>query len=321
VIVSFAGRSISSVNQLKNVLGIYPEGWQVPLVYRREGKRQEILVALRPLHRESELKGPAEPPSRPGRPPGPPDQPPVPDGEEPPPGSPERRPGDAPPLGQRQKVEPPAEWKHLFEARPGFANYYFNRLERDRVLAGLSRFSGLKGYPGRWKLGGTTADGSPFVLTLAEQGAGLKLDEKRVYFQPLDGSDPVDEPPGTGGLLIALEQLKTLLTTGPDAFAECQYVGTEPLDGRGPSVDVVRTLRNGVHVRWFFAPDDGRLVGFDSFLEQDVDPASVRVEELALVGGQLLPRVWTARSGDRVFDRFEVQSAELLPGRSAGQGN
>src|SRR5262249_3366108 len=30
--VSFAGRPLSSVNQFKNVLGLYPRGWRVPMV-------------------------------------------------------------------------------------------------------------------------------------------------------------------------------------------------------------------------------------------------------------------------------------------------
>ncbi len=54
-IVSFAGRPIRSVNQFKNVLGIYPKGWKLPLVYRREDRKQEIFVRLRGLHRQSEL--------------------------------------------------------------------------------------------------------------------------------------------------------------------------------------------------------------------------------------------------------------------------
>lgn len=36
-IVSFGGRPIGSANQFKNVLGIYPDGWKVPLTYRRGG--------------------------------------------------------------------------------------------------------------------------------------------------------------------------------------------------------------------------------------------------------------------------------------------
>src|SRR5262249_39948636 len=43
-LLSFAGRPMTSVNQFKNVVGLYPKGWRMPLVFRRNNERQEILV-------------------------------------------------------------------------------------------------------------------------------------------------------------------------------------------------------------------------------------------------------------------------------------
>src|SRR4029079_8190385 len=54
-IVTFAGRPIRSVNQFKNILGIYPKGWVVPLVYRQKDQKTEVFVRLRALHRKSEF--------------------------------------------------------------------------------------------------------------------------------------------------------------------------------------------------------------------------------------------------------------------------
>ena len=54
-IVSFAGRPIRSVNAFKNVLGIFPKGWRVPLTYRHEGKNHDTFVRLMGVHTESEL--------------------------------------------------------------------------------------------------------------------------------------------------------------------------------------------------------------------------------------------------------------------------
>ncbi len=54
-IVSFAGRSISTTNAFKNVLGTLPKGWRVPLSYRHEGKQYDVLVRLAAAHSESEL--------------------------------------------------------------------------------------------------------------------------------------------------------------------------------------------------------------------------------------------------------------------------
>ena len=54
-IVSFGGRPIDTANAFKNVLGIFPKGWRVPLVYRRDGKQHSALVRLAGVHGEEEL--------------------------------------------------------------------------------------------------------------------------------------------------------------------------------------------------------------------------------------------------------------------------
>ncbi len=41
-IVRFGGRDIHTVNAFKNVLGIFPRDWRVPLTYQRDGKRHDI---------------------------------------------------------------------------------------------------------------------------------------------------------------------------------------------------------------------------------------------------------------------------------------
>ena len=45
-LLEFAGRPMTSTNQYKNVLGIYPRDWRLPLAYRRENARKETLVRL-----------------------------------------------------------------------------------------------------------------------------------------------------------------------------------------------------------------------------------------------------------------------------------
>jgi S1-C subfamily serine protease len=306
-IVSFAGRSIGSVNQFKNVLGIYPDGWKVPLVYRRQGQKHEIMVELRRLHRASEFlekpEGP-QPPRRPQRPRGPEGPKPRPDRPQPDLPLPEEL---AQPRGAR-----PEQWKHLYEERPGFANYYFNKQEQQRVLKGLTEFGDYTGADGRWKLSGDTADGRPFAFTLAEQGLFLTLGKNAVYHQPRD-VDPIDEPPGTGGLLTALEQLKILLTKGPEGFSVCHYVGSEPLDGIGPPVDVLHTQQGLVQTQWFFDRQTGSLVGYDAALATDVDPAEIRIEALESFAGRRFPARWSARSGDATFATFQTTALEMSP--------
>jgi serine protease Do len=51
-LISFAGRPMGSVNQFKNVVGIYPRGWRLPLEYRRERAKKETLVRLMGVQRK-----------------------------------------------------------------------------------------------------------------------------------------------------------------------------------------------------------------------------------------------------------------------------
>src|SRR5438046_4259862 len=151
-IVSFAGRPIDTPNGFKNVLGIFPKGWRVPLVFRQEGKEHAALVRLTGVHGDEELiqllsrrlpseeeppGGPRPRPGRPGQPrrPGDPPRP----NEEPHQGGQEPRPGPRLPARPAHKeIEVPEEAKKLIESRTGFANYYFNQLHRDRVWSAFT---------------------------------------------------------------------------------------------------------------------------------------------------------------------------------------
>src|SRR5262249_12091190 len=64
-IVSFAGRPIGTTNGFKNVLGVFPKGWRVPLEFRREGQRKQVLVRLAGVHSGEELVGLVQRPTQP----------------------------------------------------------------------------------------------------------------------------------------------------------------------------------------------------------------------------------------------------------------
>ena len=58
----------TTANALKNVLGTYPEGWRVPISFRRDGKVYERLTRLAASHHEGELAALMESgPEKPGR--------------------------------------------------------------------------------------------------------------------------------------------------------------------------------------------------------------------------------------------------------------
>jgi serine protease Do len=114
-IVSFAGRPIRSVNQFKNILGVYPKGWRLPLTYRHEETKYEIMARLRGVHRQTELMPGRRPQPKPGE-------------KKPEDGKPgERKPkGEKPkPVAKKPAASPiPEKYKHMFVRKDGFANYY-----------------------------------------------------------------------------------------------------------------------------------------------------------------------------------------------------
>jgi S1-C subfamily serine protease len=314
-IVSFAGRPIRSVNQFKNVLGIYPKGWKLPLVYRREGRKQEIFVRLRGLHRQSELTLEKSP--RPAKSPEP--------GEPSPGDKPQRPRGDRPgapspgvPAAPRGSA-PPEHLAHMFVERPGFANYHFNEIERNRALEPVRTLGDFSRETGVWKLTGTlAADETPFEFTLADKLAGLILaGGKQTFAQELGVAEFEDEPPGTGGLLLAMHHLRQLLIHGPRGFSEFYYQGSEPVDGRGPLADVLFSERFGARTQWYISRTNGQLTGFDTYRDDDVDPCEVRLDGLVELAGRRLPAVVLVRHGDREYGRFKLEGFRFGPPAAA----
>ncbi len=318
-LVSFAGRTIRSVNQFKNILGIYPKGWKLPLVYRRGDERREIFVRLRALHRESEMNPrmmgapiPGEPRERPRRR----DNPDRDDGDQ------EEQPQPVPDSPRESSEDTPEKYQHMLEVRSGYANAYFNKVELDRTMSGLSRLGDFRQFTGTWRLRGSgtglgVAASEGFELTVSESGIGLEWGA-RLFVQPLDGSELLDEPPGTGGLLLAISHLQKMLVLGKTGFTEYFYLGSEPLDGHGARVDVIVTELEGVNSFWYFQKDSGAFVGFDTTLGENADRCEVRFGEFRTIDGRMFPVNWMIRHADDTVAVFAIQELEML---AAGTGS
>jgi len=313
-IVSFAGRPIRSVNQFKNILGVYPKGWRLPLTYRHEETKYEIMARLRGVHRQTELMPGRRPQPKPGE-------------KKPEDGKPgERKPkGEKPkPVAKKPAASPiPEKYKHMFVRKDGFANYYFNEQEQNRLKPLIDSWGDYSGEAGTWQLTGESADSEVFKLTLASKGLGLELNEEPFY-QTLDGTEFADEPAGSGGLLVAMHHLKLLLTSGSEAFSEYYYLGSEPLDLTGQIVDVIVTSLEGVETRWYFSRPimDGEdvrfpaaFVGFSCQLLEGLDECEVYFATVRKFGDRTFPGEMVVRVGGREYLRLLVESLNTAASR------
>ncbi|RLS82313.1 MAG: PDZ domain-containing protein [Planctomycetota bacterium] len=326
-VVSMAGRPVRTVNALKNILGTLPAGWRVPLVYRRSGRRQEILVRLAALHTSGELAkivaGGAEPEAPPDGPPGNPDP------------DPQRRgrPGDPAPHGAGKKPEvvlPPA-LVGLYEPRNGFTNFHFNTLERDRVGRQMAARQPLPAGDAIWVMSGRLEKGQPFRIELSDRRATIDLPTGTSSIDATGELDATPAPPGSGGLLAALVLWRRLLREGAASLGRTTYWGTVPhwsaaaagngsestaapgTPGGARLVDVLETAASSVEGR-FLVADDGFILGVDLWPTPDADPCEVRFSP-----GSGWPETMEVRHGDEVFDRFRIERIDVEAPAGDGQ--
>ncbi|QDT90726.1 S1C family serine protease [Gimesia algae] len=297
-IVSFAGRPIRSVNQFKNILGIYPAGWTLPLVYRRNEKKNTIYVRLQALHTALELQEQA--------------------------GQKQLIPEKAPEPGEKKPrlpmpnphakaaPEPPEKYKHLYVPKTGFANYYFNQQQQERLLQALSATSNFSDRTGTWTLTGKLGNGTDFILTLADKGVGFEVG-KDIFLQSLEADMFVDEPPGTGGLLAALHHFRLLLSGQSERFTDFYYLGSERLDGTNEMVDVLIATQTGTISRWYFNKSDLSLRGLDFYLTENSEVCAIRFEQFQTLNGQKFPGELDVRYGSRPVMKLKVERLKLDP--------
>jgi S1-C subfamily serine protease len=325
-LVSFVGRPVTSVNHYKNILGIYPRGWRVPLEYRREGKTKEILVRLMGVQRKV-LDDPNQPfQPQPAPKPEMPDRKPI-------PGKPEPK-----KIVQASPQGPQGPAAKFYAPKPGFANYFFNRLERDRLLAEFRKYGDFRKVQGDWNLEGEvrllkarTPSKFNFDVVEEKEGSGtkqvvnLKVDAFPYRLEPLRASpDEARMPQQSGGVMAALFVWRHLLTTGEKGFSDITHGGFEPfypppaesrtnakLASQRVDAEVLNSRFGAFLTKWFFSRIDHKLVGFELRLQDNEEPCEVYLDDYRAVDGRQLPHKITVMFQDVHYGTFTVNSYKL----------
>ena len=302
-VLRFGDRRITSANAFKNVLGIYPAGWRVPLTVlpdarpdEPEAKPWRSAIRLEPLHTETELIDQTS-----GNPFGPPQMPGVPTGD--------------------ALEDVPESFREYHKSERGFTNAYWNAIELERTLREVQSWS----VPAAWRLEGTLevdadAPPQPAMLGRSAKGAALRAGVLAGTLQVED--NPGDVPVGTGGLLTAVEHLQAMLTDPEAYFTEFVYLGSEPLlDPYDPAfysrailpsegddglagryspasprrVDTVYATRGETITRFHFDRETAALVAMETQLSNRSWPCQLVFGPPATLGSITLPRRWTVR--------------------------
>jgi len=324
-IVSFAGRPIDTPNGFKNALGIFPKGWRLPLSYRRDAERVDILVRLAGVHTESDLleklarggqRSPMPiPKPKPNRPEKPGDKPPSEkkpkDRDEDIP-TPLPQPGEGgPPNPLRPKPVMPEIVKKHFEQKRGYANYYFNRLNRDRVWKAWAARGDFAPLDAAWILSGPLEGGGEYRLELGSHHIVLVLPKERIDWPVTEEIGSSLAPPGSGGLFPALYLWRRLAIGGPDGYGETYYLGTAPFPGHDEPLDVLVGLHGGVECRFYIDPKTGLPAGLEMCPEENADPCEVYFGDYRDLSGRQFPHRIDVRFGNEPFAAFRVEAVEM----------
>lgn len=333
-ITEFGGRSVRTVNAFKNVLGIFPQGFRVPVTYRNKGATHKTYIRLAGVHDPEDLiektMGKAE--REKGLPPGPPKP-----KEEPGPGD-EKKEGDKPNEGDGEKPKlipkdgkidpwkipgkfklpfqigdgkeeaktPDVVTKHYAEKR-GYANFHYNDHERNRTWNLLSNAMQATGLAGTWTIegdqlaGGAAESKSNVVITISDSMVEYRLPSGAATL-PVGGSfAEALEPQGTGGLLATLSLWRRLLAVGPTKFGDLRYEGSFPLPGLTENYDVLLGRQAGVACRFFVDPRSGDLVSVEMQADDELDPCELFFFDYREQRGRRLPSRIEIRHGDAIY--------------------
>jgi len=308
-VVALAGRPIRSVNAFKNVLGTLPAGWQVPLTYRREGRPTEIVIELAGVHTTAMLadiisggRGKPTPPGKPGEQPEPPPNPLAPE------------PKDLP-----EAIRP------LYEPRLGFTNFYFNRVELERVTKLIAARSGrgadqpVADQPdarrSAWTFRGRLEQGGSFEIELADQAASISLPTGVSRWEPVAAEAGLAaeagfdaSPPGSGGMLAALTLWRQLLLDGAAGSGRMIYWGQQPLAGSASELVDVLELTTGAGRARFQVASSGMVVAVDFLLSPTAEPCELQFR-FAADSSSERPTALIVHHAGREFATFLIAEA------------
>ena len=271
VLLSFAGRQLTSANEFQNILGTFPEGTRLPFSWRDDGGVHSATVRLGPLH--SFQKAPELPAER---------RPPRPDQEQP-------DSGETPAVAED---ELPEEIRKLFVEKDGFCNFYFNEQQRLKRIKPLRVRTESVGSPeATWKVRFEMEGTTPAVtgeLAIGPKTIGMKLGDT-AWLQQVGDPKAEEEPPGMAGLLIAMNQLRRLFSADTAAFGEITAFGSTVHLPLARELQILLS-REGIRTgRWYFEEEEALPVALDLEYETGIDEVRLVFENWKDWSGVVFP--------------------------------
>ncbi len=263
ILLNFGGRRIYTTNEYKNALGTYPKSWRVSLKYRlpdnpkqTANEPQTIIVRLAGVHGQAELADKIAPKK--------------------PEFDPAKLPKDMP-EPQKEKLRQQYEKslkgpelseavKKVYQKRPGYVNYYYNKLAKQKTLDSWKRPNAGT----VWALTGLMEDKTAFTLSMESSSVVLKLPEVEVRMRNTSDWSVPSDPADAGFLAPILFAWYKLSNADQEFLDGMTYLGQFPLADDGKMYNCLTTSYGGVTTEYYFDSQSGNLTQIELF-----EPASI----------------------------------------------
>jgi len=280
-ILRLGDRDVATTNQLKNILGIFPDQWRIPIRYRNADGVMETYVRLQNLHLASELeeiiKGESPQKQPPRKPPGGKDPIPL-DKEKP----------EAPKQVNSAKKDAVDD---LFVERRGFSNFYFNRLELDRILGLQAAQGSWTSSSESWKVTGEIPGENLSVeMLMSDSNCTFRLGDKTESLHPFQGWPKWIKQRSSIGALMGMRIWQQWNRIGPRLMGEAIYLGRNPVVGHNTLLDVTRITVSDFDVLVYTDTDTGLIEVIEVFSDKQTDPVELFFEKYETVDGRASPK-------------------------------
>ena len=317
-IIQFAGRDIQTPNQFKNVLGIFPKGWRVPLTFRNQGEQKQITVRLTGVHATEELielvegESAAEVPELPE---GHPD----PEKKEKEKNKPDEKDTDDKDAEGSTPTHYPEKYKHLYVKRSGYANYYFNLEHQKRVWSGFLANGDFTTQTFGWRLTALDEQDREIVIVLADEKSGIQINGESFVLDPEVDLSAQLFPADTGGLLVALHLWRKMLVLGTGKFGDVVYFGSMPNQNAEGNGDVLVATRGAIESNFVFDKDDHKLLAMEMYPDIETDPCELYFEDYQLDEDLAVPGSIKLQYRTNPARSIRIQQIEFLEDPSSNQ--
>ena len=308
-IMQFAGRDIQTSNQFKNVLGIFPKGWRVPLTFRQEGQEKQITVRLTGVHAAEQLielvegESTQQAPKTPKGHPNPEKQDELPNKKD------ENNNED---LSDSLPSHYPPEYKHMFAKRSGFANYYFNLEHQKRVWSGFEANGDFTSQRFGWRLTASDDQDREIMIVLRDEKSGIQINGESFVLDPQVDLSTQLFPTDTGGLLVALHLWRKMLVLGPEKFGDVVYFGSIPNQNAEGTGDMLVATRGAIESNFVFDKNNYKLLAMEMYPDIETDPCELYFDDYQLDDDLTVPGSIKYRHGTNPIRAIQIQQIEFL---------